>query len=82
MAARPQTASEGWALALTYAVGLCLSFGLVGISLILLLRNTDFVKGHARSIKDFCAAIVLVPGLLNITGLMTNYKAFFLGLLV
>ncbi len=82
IAARPQTASEGGALALMYGVGLCLSFGLVGISVILLLRNTDFVKGHARLIKDICAAIVLVPGLLNITGLMTNYKAFFLGLLV
>ena len=82
MAARPQTASEGWALALMYGVGLCLSFGLVGIGLILLLRKADFVRGHARSIKDVCAAIVLVPGLLNITGLMTNYKAFFLGLLV
>jgi len=82
MAARPQTASEGWALALMYGVGLCLSFGLVGISLILLLRKVDFVQGHGRSIKDICAAIVLVPGLLNITGLMTNYKAFFLGLLV
>jgi cytochrome c-type biogenesis protein len=82
MAARPETASEGWALAFTYAVGLCLSFGLVGIGLILLLRKTDLVNGHAKSIKDICAAIVLVPGLLNVTGLMTNYKAFFLGLLV
>ncbi len=82
IAAQPQTASEGWALAFIYALGLCLSFGLVGISLILLLRNTEFVKGHAGSIKDICAAIVLVVGLLNITGLMTNYKAFFLGLLV
>jgi hypothetical protein len=63
-------------------VGLCLSFGLVGIGLILLLRKTDLVNGHAKSIKDICAAIVLVPGLLNVTGLMTNYKAFFLGLLV
>ncbi len=82
MAARPQTVSEGWALAVTYGLGLSLSFGLAGLVLILLLRRVEFVKGHARLIKDICATIVLVPGVLNVTGLMTHYKAFFLGLLV
>ena len=82
MAARPQTVFEGWALALTYGLGLSLSFGLAGFVLILLLKRAEFVKGHARLIKDICATIVLVPGVLNVTGLMTHYKAFFLGLLV
>ena len=82
IAARPQTVSDGWALALAYGLGLSLSFGLTGIILILLLRRMEFVHGHARLIKDICATIVLILGVLNVTGLMTNYKAFFLGLLV
>ncbi len=82
MASQPQTVSNGWALAFTYGLGLSLSLGLAGIVFILLLRKSVFVQGHVRLIKDICATVVLVLGVLNITGFMTHYKAFFLGLLV
>ncbi|MCP4992718.1 MAG: hypothetical protein GY934_02865, partial [Gammaproteobacteria bacterium] len=62
--------------------GLSLAFWVTGIALILLLKKTGLVKKSARLTKDICGTIVLVPGLLNITGFMTHYKAFFLGLLV
>ncbi len=82
MAARPQTASSGFTLAIFYGIGLSLAFWVTGIALILLLKKTGLVKKSARLTKDICGTIVLVPGLLNITGFMTHYKAFFLGLLV
>ncbi len=82
MAARPETAVTGWLLALIYGLGLSLAFGVAGIGMILLLRRVELVRVKARLIKDICGVIVFVPGLLNITGLMVYYKAFFLGLLV
>ncbi len=82
MAAQPKTVSAGWFLAFFYGLGLSLAFGVAGIGMILLLRRVELVMAKARLIKDICGAIVLVPALLNITGLMVYYKAFFLGLLV
>jgi cytochrome c-type biogenesis protein len=82
MAVRPQTASAGFVLALFYGLGLSLAFGVTGIGLILLLKKTRLVLENIRLAKDVCGIIVLVPGMLNITGYMTHYKAFFLGLLV
>ncbi len=82
IAVRPQTASTGFFLALFYAMGLCLALGVTGIALVLLLKKMRFVQGNIRLTKDVCGSIVLLLGLLNISGYMTHYKAFFLGLLV
>jgi cytochrome c-type biogenesis protein len=82
LATQPDTASHGWLLALSYGLGLSLSFAVTGIALISLLRRFDVVARNASLLKDVCGAIVLIPALLNITGLMVYYKAFFLGLMV
>ncbi len=82
IAVRPQSASTGFVLALVYGLGLCLALGMTGIALVLLLKKTRFVIDNIHLAKDICGIIVLIPGLLNITGYMTYYKAFFLGLLV
>jgi cytochrome c-type biogenesis protein len=82
LATQPETAVGGWVLALSYGLGLSLSFAVTGIALILLLDRSETVRRNAELLKDVCGAILLVPALLNITGLMVYYKAFFLGLLV
>jgi cytochrome c-type biogenesis protein len=82
MATRPETAFGGWVLALLYGLGLSLAFAVTGIALISLVRKLDPTAGNAVLLKDICGAVLLVPALLNITGLMVYYKAFFLGLLV
>jgi cytochrome c-type biogenesis protein len=82
IASQPQTAVEGWRLALVYGTGICAAFGLTGVVLILLLKRSGFVIQNDRLIKNICGIIVLVPALLALTGLMRHYKAFVLGFLV
>lgn len=82
IASRPQTAIEGWRLALMYGTGICAAFGVTGIALVLLLRRSSFVMQHSRLTKNICGMIVLVPAVLGITGLMRHFKAFVLGFLV
>ena len=43
MASQPQTAVEGWQLAVMYGIGICAAFGITGITLVLLLRRSWFV---------------------------------------
>ncbi len=82
LATRPGTAFNGWALALSYGLGMSLSFVVTGIALILLLRKREAATNNTRLLKDICGAILLAPALLSISGLMVYYKAFFLGLLL
>ena len=82
IAVRPQTASAGFLLALFYGTGLCLSLGLTAIALILLLKKIQSVLENISLVKTVCGLMVSALGLLNITGYMTHYKAFFLGFLV
>lgn len=82
LATRPQTAMEGFKLACFYGAGLALALGVAGIILIALLKNIAAVKSNPRLSKDICGAILIIPAILNLTGLMVQYKAFFLGLLV
>ncbi len=76
------TAIEGWFLAFCYGLGISIALGMTGIALILLLRRRRLVRQNSRLIIGICSIILLVPALLNITGLMSHYKAFFLGFLV
>lgn len=82
LAAQRGTAIEGWFLAFFYGLGISLALGVTTITLILFFRRRQLVRRHARLIIGICGLIVLVPALLNITGQMRHYKAFFLGLLV
>ncbi|HDH08142.1 MAG TPA: hypothetical protein ENG96_01525 [Gammaproteobacteria bacterium] len=82
LAAQRGTAIEGWFLAFFYGLGISIALGITAIALILFLRRRQIVRRHARLIAGICGLLVLVPALLNITGQMRHYKAFFLGFLV
>jgi len=82
LATQRGTAIEGWFLAFNYGLGISIALGMTAIALILLLRRRRIVRHNARLIIGICGIIVLVPALLNITGQMRHYKAFFLGFLV
>lgn len=82
LAAQRGTAVEGWFLAFSYGFGISIALGVTAIGLILLLRRRRIVRHHTRLIVGICGLLVLVPALLNITGQMRHYKAFFLGFLV
>ncbi len=82
LAAQRGTAIEGWFLAFFYGLGISIALGVTAIGLILLLRRRKIVRHHARLLIGIFGIIVLVPALLNITGQMHHYKAFFLGFLV
>ena len=82
LAAQRGTATEGWLLAFFYGLGISLALGITSIALILYIRKRRVSEKRARLIVVVCALVVLVPALLNITGQMRHYKAFFLGFLV
>ena len=82
LATHPQTAVQGWFLALHYGLGLSLSLGVAGTTLVFLLSRSRAAMEKTRLLKNICGIILLIPAFLNITGLMIQYKAFFLGLLV
>ncbi|MBT4522807.1 MAG: hypothetical protein HOC23_22640 [Halieaceae bacterium] len=75
-----ETATRGATLAWAYGVGMGLSFTVVGLLLVFSLRNMPF-QYKARA-SYFCATVLGILALMNITGVMVYYKAFFLGLLV
>lgn len=80
LASQRATALKGWYLAFFYGLGTSIATCLVSLALIALLARSQGVWRHARQIADVCAAVLLVLALMNLTGLMTLYKAFLLGL--
>lgn len=79
---RADSAVQGAVLAFGYGFGLSVAFGVVGSALVWLLRRWHGWPLRVRGIKDGCAAVLLILGIMNVTDLMVYYKAFFLGLLV
>lgn len=82
LAVRGETAHQGARLALFYGFGMSLAFGLVGILLVMLVKSRLGFQHHLRLIKNLSAGVMLILAMMNISGVMTFYKAFFLGLLV
>jgi len=82
MTVRPETAVRGGVLALFYSFGINLGLGVTGVALILFLGRIGAVARNSRLVKDIGGAILGVLALLNLSGLMTAYKAFVLGFLV
>ena len=73
---------RGGVLALFYALGLSLALGVTAFVVIHLVRRIATTVQARRLVRDICGLTVMVLGLLNVSGLMTHYKAFFLGFLV
>ena len=82
LASQRGTAVEGWYLAFCYGLGISIALCMTAITLILILRKRETVLQNINLMKNICGIIVLIPALLNITGLMRHYKAFVLGFLV
>lgn len=82
MAVRAETAWQGAWLALFYGLGMSIAFGVFGTFLIVLLRFWAGFGGQARLIRNLSAGVLLFLAIMNISGVMTYYKAFFLGMLV
>lgn len=79
IASQRSTAPHGWTLALFYGLGSSIAVSMVSVVLILLLNARATVWRHARLMTDACGVILLALAFLNLTGLMTHYKAFALG---
>lgn len=80
LASQRSTAREGWYLAFFYGLGTSIAMCAFSIALIAVLGRRSVVWRNARWITDACAVVLLALALLNVSGLMTYYKAFLLGL--
>jgi cytochrome c-type biogenesis protein len=80
LASQRATALDGWYLAFFYGLGTSVAMCAFSLALIALLRQRGVVWRSARRITDACAVVLLALALMNISGLMTHYKAFLLGL--
>jgi len=79
IASQRGTAAEGWYLAFWYGIGISLALCITSIALIMLARRQEIILRKAEPIINICGAILLVLGVMNITGMMRHYKAFVLG---
>lgn len=82
LASQRATALEGWYLAFFYGLGTCLAMCLFAWAVIALLVRRPGIWERARMISDLGAVVLLILALMNLTGVMTLYKAFLLGLVV
>ncbi|MBI3148172.1 MAG: hypothetical protein HYZ17_06625 [Betaproteobacteria bacterium] len=80
LATQRGTAREGWYLAFLYGLGTSIAMCAFAWALIAVLSRSAAVWRKARWISDACVLVLVVLGLMNISGLMTFYKAFLLGL--
>jgi len=79
IASQRSTAVEGWYLAFWYGLGISIALCMTSVALILFTRKREIVLRNATIIINICGTILLVLGVMNITGLMRHYKAFVLG---
>lgn len=82
LASQKGTAVEGWNLALLYGLGISIALLLTTLVIVLMARKQPFALSHLQALGMVCGFILLIPALLNITGLMRHYKALILGFLV
>ncbi len=82
IASVPAEAARGAVLAFFYGLGLSLAFAVTGLVLIKLLMKVKTVSNNPARTSMVCGLILSILAFMNITGLMTYYKAFVLGLLV
>lgn len=82
MTSRSETALRGGILALFYGLGLCLGLTVTAAALVLVFKMFTATASSANVIRVICGMVLSILALLNITGLMIYYKAFFLGLFV
>ena len=79
IASQRTTAQHGWFLAFFYGLGSSIAVSMVAIALAMFLKGRSVAPRNAGLITDACGVILLAFACLNISGLMTYYKAFALG---
>lgn len=79
LASQRNTAVEGWYLAFWYGLGISIALCMTSVVLILLAGKREMTLRNANLIKYICGTILLALAVMNMTGLMTHYKAFVLG---
>lgn len=79
LASQRSTAVEGWYLAFWYGLGISIALCMTSVVLILLAGKREITLHNANLIKYTCSIILLALAVMNMTGLMTHYKAFVLG---
>lgn len=80
LASQRSTVGEGWYLAFFYGLGTSIAMCVFASALIAVLVRWNAARRNARRIADTCALVLFVLALMNISGWMTYYKAFLLGL--
>ncbi len=81
LAGRPETALRGGVLAFFYAIGICLALTVTGTALVFLLAKISALWRYSRVAKNACGLVLAILAVLNLSGTMIYYKAFFLGFL-
>lgn len=79
LASQRDTAVEGWYLAFWYGLGISIALCATSVALILFAGKREITLRNANLIKNTCGIILLILAVMNLTGLMTHYKAFVLG---
>ena len=79
LASQRDTAAEGWFLAFCYGLGISIALCMTSIALILFVCKQKTTLRNTNLILNICGIILLILAVMNITGLMTHYKAFVLG---
>lgn len=79
LASQRNTAAEGGYLAFWYGLGISIALCMTALALIIFAGKREIVLRNAGLIKNICGIILLLLGGMNLTGLMTHYKAFVLG---
>jgi len=79
IATQRSTAREGWYLAFFYGLGTSIAMVLFSLAFLSALKRSAAVWRRSRLLADICAVVLLSLAILNISGLMTLYKAFALG---
>jgi cytochrome c-type biogenesis protein len=82
MTTRPETAVRGGFLAFAYSLGICLGLGVSAAVLLFLLKRIGLAARNPQRLKEAGGLVLMILGLLNVSGLMVYYKAFVLGFLV
>ncbi len=78
IAMQPESMKTGLFLSFLYATGLGISLTIAGLMVIGIINSTGAYRRHNTTLRRFFSFLLVVLGLLNITGYMIYYKSLIL----
>ncbi len=78
MAMQPESMGAGLALSFLYAVGLGISLIIAGLAVVGILHTTGASRRHNTLLRMSFSALLIILGILNMTGYMVYYKSLIL----